>query len=162
MRVYDAAIVFTSPETLNKSNNASVRVSNNAPTATELAAALRAMHASLEAQGYGELASGRLVDAIRRVNAFGLQLCPLDVRQESTRHANAVDALRAFAGVGARGSYAALDDDAKVAWLADELETGRPLLRRGDFEKLVDGDFVEDAGKGKEKIAMDLVILHEA
>ncbi|KAK7235215.1 phosphoenolpyruvate carboxylase [Aureococcus anophagefferens] len=113
--------------------------------ATELAAALRAMHASLEAQGYGELASGRLVDAIRRVNAFGLQLCPLDVRQESTRHANAVDALRAFAGVGARGSYAALDDDAKIAWLSDELETGRPLLRRGDFEKLVDGDFVEDA-----------------
>jgi len=40
MRVYDAAIVFTSPETLNKSNNASVRVSNNAPTATELAAAM--------------------------------------------------------------------------------------------------------------------------
>ncbi|KAH8060051.1 phosphoenolpyruvate carboxylase [Aureococcus anophagefferens] len=113
--------------------------------ATELAAALRAMHASLEAQGYGELASGRLVDAIRRVNAFGLQLCPLDVRQESTRHANAVDALRAFAGVGDRGSYAALDDDAKIAWLSDELETGRPLLRRGDFEKLVDGDFVEDA-----------------
>ncbi|KAH8094969.1 phosphoenolpyruvate carboxylase [Aureococcus anophagefferens] len=116
--------------------------------------------------GYGELASGRLVDAIRRVNAFGLQLCPLDVRQESTRHANAVDALRAFAGVGARGSYAALDDDAKIAWLADELETGRPLLRRGDFEKLVDGDFVEDAVDRDATSAADVLavelLLHEA
>ena len=41
--------------------------------------------------------------------------------------------------------FETLDDDAKVAWLAGELETGRPLLRRGDFEKLVGGDFVEDA-----------------
>ncbi|KAH8065369.1 phosphoenolpyruvate carboxylase [Aureococcus anophagefferens] len=112
--------------------------------ATELAAALRAMHASLEAQGYGELASGRLVDAIRRVNAFGLQLCPLDVRQESTRHANAVDALRAFAGVGARGS-------SRPSTTTRRSRGSRTSSRRAArcsaaaTSKLVDGDFVEDA-----------------
>ena len=59
------------------------------------------------------------------------------MRQESTQHAVAVDALRAFSGVGAEGSYEAMDDTAKVAWLSAELESGRPLLPRGGLERLV-------------------------
>ena len=79
------------------------------------------------------------------MGAFGLQLAPLDVRQESTRHANAIDALRAFAGVGEAGSYIAMTDDEKVAYLSQELSTNRPLLRRGQLEELVKGDFIPDA-----------------
>ena len=107
----------------------------------ELLEPLKALHASLLERGFDEWANGRLVDAIRRVGAFGLQLAPLDVRQESTRHANAVDALRAFTGNYAAGSYLALSEDEKVAWLAAELEAGRPLLRRGQFDAFVESGF---------------------
>ena len=112
---------------------------------SELLEPLQAMHASLCATGFEDWAEGRLVDTIRRVGAFGLQLAPLDVRQESTRHANAIDALRAFAGVGEAGSYIAMSDDEKVAYLSQELSTNRPLLRRGQLEELVKGDFIPDA-----------------
>jgi len=111
----------------------------------ELLGPLQAMHASLCATGFENWADGRLVDTIRRVGAFGLQLAPLDVRQESTRHANAIDALRAYAGIGAPGSYLALSKDDKVTWLAAELAADRPLLRRGQFEALVASDFIPDA-----------------
>jgi len=101
----------------------------------DLAAPLRVMHASLVACGYEELADGALIDTIRRVGAFGLQLAPLDLRQESTRHARAVDALCKLAGVH---GYLSWKEEEKLEWLSKELNAGRPLLRRGVFERLAD------------------------
>jgi len=99
----------------------------------EFLAPLQVMHVSLIACGYEELADGGLVDLLRRVGAFGLQLAPLDLRQESTRHARAVDALCKQAG---EYGYLAWSEAEKVAWLSKELSSGRPLLRRGVFERL--------------------------
>jgi len=101
----------------------------------DLAGPLQVMHASLVACGYEELADGLLVDIIRRVGAFGLQFAPLDLRQESTRHARAVDALCKLADVH---GYLSWKEEDKVAWLSEELKLGRPLLRRGAFERLAE------------------------
>lgn len=93
---------------------------------------------SLCANGYKTLADGRLKDTIRRVGAFGLMLAPLDVRQESTRHANAVAALYP--------SYATMSEAERIEWLSKELnEIKRPLLHPSEldalhFEDSVDAD----------------------
>lgn len=94
---------------------------------------LVAMHKSLVASGYEDLADGGLIDLIRQVSAFGLQLAPLDLRQESTRHLKAVDALAKLSGVN---GYAEWPEEKKVEWLSNELKSNRPLLRRGSYERL--------------------------
>lgn len=105
----------------------------------EFLKALMDMHASLVEFGYQDLANGRLKDTIRRVAAFGLQLAPLDVRQESTKHSLALDALRKKAqGL----SYLDLSEEEKIEWLSSELNLGRPLLRKLQVE--VDDPIVKD------------------
>lgn len=103
--------------------------------ASDLEYPLQTLHSSLVESGYEELADGALVDVIRRVGAFGLQFAPLDIRQESTRHARAVDALCKVADVH---GYLSWSEGAKVQWLSEELKSGRPLLRRGVFERLAE------------------------
>jgi len=46
------------------------------------------------------VADGRLLDLIRRIYCFGMSLLKLDLRQESTRHADAVDAITTHLGYG--------------------------------------------------------------
>ena len=107
---------------------------------SDLLEPLIAAHASLLAKGYEDTADGALKDAIRRVGCFGLQLAPLDLRQESTRHTNAVDALRVATGKFDKGSYQALTEEQKIWWLSHELQEGRPLLRTATFENLATDD----------------------
>jgi phosphoenolpyruvate carboxylase len=64
--------------------------------ATELLHPLTVMHESLRGGGYAEVADGLLVDILRRVAVFGLTLCPLDLRQESSRHTDALDAVTRY------------------------------------------------------------------
>ena len=47
-----------------------------------------------------EIANGRLLDFIRRVNCFGIELLKLDVRQESGRHRQAISAITEYLGLG--------------------------------------------------------------
>lgn len=107
----------------------------------EFASVLTVMHASLVASGFEDLADGSLVDLIRQVRAFGLNLAPLDLRQESTRHMKAVDAIASLAGTS---GYAEWPEEKKVEWLSNELKSGRPLLKRGSFEKLAELGLAKD------------------
>lgn len=43
--------------------------------------------------GGGIVAEGRLLDLIRRLYCFGVSLMKMDVRQESTRHTEALDSV---------------------------------------------------------------------
>jgi len=54
---------------------------------------LESIRQSLIAHGDEEIAAGRLTDLIRLVQTFGFTLAPLDIRQESTRHEQALTAL---------------------------------------------------------------------
>jgi phosphoenolpyruvate carboxylase len=94
---------------------------------SELKGALLAMHASLCGVGLTGLADGDLRDLIRQVSTFGLSLLPLDVRQESTRHSEALDAVTNYLGVG---SYLEWGEAQRTDWLLKELLEPRPLLPR--------------------------------
>jgi len=80
---------------------------------------------SLRATGAEVVAQGRLRDLLWRHAAFGLHLLRLDIRQESTRHTQALDAITQHLGLGA---YAAWDEPTRVAFLSAELEGLRPLV----------------------------------
>ncbi|MEY2959698.1 MAG: phosphoenolpyruvate carboxylase, partial [Actinomycetota bacterium] len=80
---------------------------------------------SLRSHGAGDLADRR-VDPVRRAIAtFRTHLCGLDLRQNSSVHAEVVEELLAAAGV--TSDYGSLDESERVAVLDRELRTPRPL-----------------------------------
>lgn len=92
----------------------------------DLLAPLEIMYRSLVSVGDSILAEdGGLLDLIRRVNTFGIALTRLDCRQESERHAEALDAITIHLGLG---SYLAWDEEARCTWIETELASKRPLL----------------------------------
>ena len=93
--------------------------------AAEFAADLETIERSLEAQGAGRLADGRLRSLRRKVGIFGFHLAPIDLRQSSDEHEAVVSELLARAGV--TPDYAALDENQRVALLEKELASPRPL-----------------------------------
>lgn len=95
---------------------------------SQLMEPLKMMHASLVSIGRPEIADGMLTDTIRRLAAFGLALMPLDLRQESTRHSEALDAITNYLGIG---SYLAWDEETRRQWLCQEIASKRPLLPKG-------------------------------
>lgn len=99
----------------------------------ELSEILEVIHNSLSSGGYADVADGLLIDLIRRVNVFGLTLVPLDIREESTKHLNAIDAIARYLGIG---SYAQWDEATKINWLNNELMSKRPLFRVSDMHNL--------------------------
>lgn len=66
----------------------------------ELLEPLKVMHRSLIHTNDNFIANGRLLDVIRQINCFGLGMVQLDIRQESTRHADALDAVTQYLGLG--------------------------------------------------------------
>ncbi|KAG5177202.1 phosphoenolpyruvate carboxylase [Tribonema minus] len=91
---------------------------------------LNLLHRSLEATNQAAMANGLLKDVIRRVACFGLVLAPLDIRQESVRHSEALDAITRWLGVG---SYLQWDEETRTTWLLTELNSKRPLLPRNSL-----------------------------
>ncbi|KAL2904953.1 Phosphoenolpyruvate carboxylase 4 [Bienertia sinuspersici] len=75
--------------------------------------------------GSGVLADGRLADLIRRVSAFGMVLMKLDLRQESGRHSEALDAITKYLDLG---TYSEWDEEKKLEFLTKELKGKRPLV----------------------------------
>jgi phosphoenolpyruvate carboxylase len=96
-------------------------------SASELWEPLKLCDRSLREVGASSVAEGRLRDLLRRVAAFGLSLARLDIRQESSVHAQALDAITTALDMG---SYLAWSEQERVAFLVRELESKRPLLPR--------------------------------
>ncbi|WP_235281910.1 phosphoenolpyruvate carboxylase [Methyloterricola oryzae] len=83
---------------------------------------------SLISHGDEEIAAAGLQDLIRLTETFGFHLMKLDIRQESTRHAEAVaEILQAALQV----DYLQLDEDGRLALLADAIENPTAL----DYER---------------------------
>ncbi|CAJ1949153.1 unnamed protein product [Cylindrotheca closterium] len=99
----------------------------------DLLGPLTTIHESLVETGFELVADGLLVDLIRRLHIFGLTLVPLDIREESTKHTMALDAITRWLGIG---SYAEWDETARLAWLSTELSSKRPLFAVSNLEKL--------------------------
>ena len=88
---------------------------------------LYACYQSLKACGMGIIANGQLLDTLRRVHCFGVPLVRMDVRQESTRHSEALAELTRYLGLGDYESWSEAD---KQAFLVRELNSKRPLVPR--------------------------------
>ncbi|WP_338507919.1 phosphoenolpyruvate carboxylase [Erwinia aphidicola] len=82
---------------------------------------------SLQACGMGIIANGQLLDTLRRVKCFGVPLVRIDIRQESTRHTEAIAEITRYLGLGDYESWSEAD---KQAFLIRELSSKRPLLPR--------------------------------
>jgi phosphoenolpyruvate carboxylase len=108
-------------------NGALLREANDhVLTSTEqLLEPLLMLHRSLVSIGRPEIANGKLVDTIRRLSAFGLSMMELDIRQESTRHSEALDAITQHLNIG---SYLEWDEEKRRSWLSSEIASNRPLL----------------------------------
>jgi len=91
----------------------------------ELLADLNVVHRSLVANGSVALARGRLRRLRRAVGVFGFHLAPLDLRQNSDVHERVVAELLEVARPGS--DYLALDEEARIALLTDELTSAQPL-----------------------------------
>lgn len=80
---------------------------------------------SLQASGMRIIANGLLLDCLRRIRCFGVTLSRLDIRQESTRHTEAIAEITRYIGLG---DYAQWSESDKQAFLIRELSSRRPLL----------------------------------
>ncbi|PIA39515.1 hypothetical protein AQUCO_02600164v1 [Aquilegia coerulea] len=94
-------------------------------TSDQLLEALLLCYHSLQSCGSGVLADGRLGDLIRRVATFGMGLMKLDLRQESGRHTDTLDAVTKYLDIG---SYSEWDEEKKLDFLTKELQGKRPLV----------------------------------
>ncbi len=80
---------------------------------------------SLQEVGLSYVANGPVTDVIRRVYAFGLNLVPLDIRQDGERHVQCLDELTLYLDMG---SYREWEEEKRQAFLLDQLSSKRPLL----------------------------------
>lgn len=84
-------------------------------TEDDFLADLRIIHESLCSHGDENIANQDLLDLIRLVETFGFFLAHLDVRQESTRHTEAVNEILQANGI----DYASLDENGRMEKLVE-------------------------------------------
>lgn len=88
---------------------------------------LELCYRSLCETGDKSIADGSLLDVLRQVGCFGLTLVKLDIRQESERHSDAMEAITQYLELG---SYKEWSEDKKQSWLLSQLQGKRPLFGR--------------------------------
>ncbi|KAG8472340.1 hypothetical protein CXB51_034255 [Gossypium anomalum] len=86
---------------------------------------LELCYRSLCSCGDRPIADGSLLDFLRQVSTFGLSLVRLDIRQESDRHTDVLDAITKHLEIG---SYREWSEEQKQEWLLSELSGKRPLF----------------------------------
>ena len=106
----------------------------------DLKQSLMLCYRSLIDQRMATIANGRLTDIIRCVNCFGLNLTPLDIRQESSRHAEVLDAVTRYVGIG---RYLEWNESEKLAFLNAELKQQRPLIPAVFLNQSIDSAWVK-------------------
>ncbi|XP_073150946.1 phosphoenolpyruvate carboxylase-like [Henckelia pumila] len=92
---------------------------------------LELCYRSLCACGDRPIADGSLLDFLRQVSTFGLCLVRLDIRQESDRHTDVLDAITKHLDMG---SYKDWSEERRQEWLLSELSGKRPLFGQ-DLQK---------------------------
>jgi len=94
-------------------------------TTKQLKEPLELCYHSLVEMGMHSIANGLLLDIIRRVNCFGVNLVKLDIRQDGERHGDVLSELTRYFGIG---DYNAWTEEDKQAFLLKELNSKRPLI----------------------------------
>jgi len=86
---------------------------------------LELCYQSLKACGMHSIANGLILDMLRRVACFGVNLVKLDIRQDGERHGDTLSELTRYLGLG---DYNAWSEADKQAFLLQELNSKRPLI----------------------------------
>ncbi|MBM5815434.1 MAG: phosphoenolpyruvate carboxylase [Cyanobacteria bacterium K_Offshore_surface_m2_239] len=84
---------------------------------------LELIRSSLEVSG---LHCEGLTALLSQVHIFAFSLASMDIRQESTRHSDAIDELTRYLQLPV--PYGDMAEEQRVEWLLTELQTRRPLL----------------------------------
>jgi len=91
----------------------------------ELIQPLMLCYRSFNEKGLHSVANGLLLDTIRRVSCFGLELLKLDIRQDSERHLEVMSELTNYLGLG---DFSTWSEQEKQTFLLQELQSKRPLI----------------------------------
>ncbi|MDX1634062.1 MAG: phosphoenolpyruvate carboxylase [Marinobacter sp.] len=94
---------------------------------SDLTEPLELCYRSLVDCGLETVANGPLLDTLRRAHTFGLPLIRLDIRQEASRHAEAVAEMVDYLELG---DYLAWTEEERQRFLIRELQSRRPLIPR--------------------------------
>ncbi len=86
---------------------------------------LEVCYRSLQECGMSIIADGPLLDVLRRLACFGINLVKLDIRQDGERHGDVIAELTRYLGMG---DYASWTEADKQAFLLQELNSKRPLI----------------------------------
>ncbi|KAJ0977834.1 hypothetical protein J5N97_013308 [Dioscorea zingiberensis] len=78
---------------------------------------------SLCSCGDRPIADGSLLDFLLQVSTLAMSLVRLDIRQESDRHADVIDAITKYLGIG---SYRDWPEEQRQEWLLSQLRDKRP------------------------------------
>jgi phosphoenolpyruvate carboxylase len=96
----------------------------------EILKPLRVVRESLEQSQNENLASGELLDLMRRAKCFGINLARLDIRQESSRHAQLITELvnKKF-----KKNYLRFNEEEKIDFLKSSIKSKKNMINKFKF-----------------------------
>jgi phosphoenolpyruvate carboxylase len=97
----------------------------------EILKPLRVVRESLEQNNNENLASGELLDLMRRAKCFGINLARLDIRQESSRHSQLIRELikRKY-----NKDYLKFSENEKIKFLKSKLNSSKNIINKFQFK----------------------------
>ncbi|MDC0235517.1 phosphoenolpyruvate carboxylase [Candidatus Pelagibacter sp.] len=97
----------------------------------EILKPLRVVRQSLEQNNNENLASGELLDLMRRAKCFGINLAKLDIRQESSRHSQLIGE---FVKKKYNKDYVKLSEKEKIDFLKSKLNSKKNIINKFQFK----------------------------
>ena len=97
----------------------------------EILKPLRVVRESLEQNQSENIASGDLLDLMRRAKCFGINLAKLDIRQESSRHSQL---LAEYVKKKNNSNYLNWDENKKIKYLISEMKKNRKSYKNFNFK----------------------------
>tara|TARA_B100000902_G_scaffold325092_1_gene319557 strand:+ start:25 stop:1788 length:1764 start_codon:yes stop_codon:yes gene_type:complete len=97
----------------------------------EILKPLRVVRESLEQNQNENIASGELLDLMRRAKCFGINLARLDVRQESSRHSQLISE---FVKKKYKKNYIQLSEQEKIKFLKSQLMSKKNQINKFKFK----------------------------
>ena len=97
----------------------------------EILKPLRIVRESLENNQSENIASGYLLDLMRRAKCFGINLARLDIRQESSRHSQLIEEL---VKKKLKKNYFKMTEDQKISFLSKCIKSKRNIINNFKFK----------------------------
>ena len=97
----------------------------------EILKPLRVVRDSLESNQNENIASGELLDLMRRAKCFGINLARLDIRQESSRHSQL---LHEFIKRKYKADYYKWTEKQRINFLSKNLKTNKKIIKNFKFK----------------------------